>query len=169
MVYLLIIISGEWSKFCKPKWIKLGEPIDKSDSIDTETSLNNLPLHFSVGQQVLLLRHRSRSRECCLWVCHTVSSSSCSAKRHPGGPTKPHHPLRFLPRGQFSSHCCLRCCAWCCLPALFNAPAHVFGPSGFRKPLTTLAVQGWCMTCRTICFLWTWTTFTQYWRLDRSV
>lgn len=56
------------------------------------------------------------------------------------------------------------------LPALFNISAHVFGLFfGSRKPLTTLAVRGWCMICRTISFLWTWTMFTQCWRLDRCV
>lgn len=53
---------------------------------------------------------------------------------------------------------------WHRLDLTFIPCACVFG---FRKPLTTLAVQRWCMTCRTISFLWTWTTCTQYWRLDR--
>lgn len=37
----------------------------------------------------------------------------------------------------------------------------------FRKPLTTLAVQEWCMICKTMSLLWIWIMFIQFWRLDR--
>lgn len=36
-----------------------------------------------------------------------------------------------------------------------------------RRPLTTLAVQEWCMICRTTSLSWIWIMFTQYWRLAR--
>lgn len=63
---------------------------------------------------------------------------------------------------------CLCPSAGCYQPHLTFLPCScVSGPFGFRKPLTTLAARKWSMTCRTISFLWTWTTFTQYWRLDR--
>lgn len=36
-----------------------------------------------------------------------------------------------------------------------------------RRPLTTLAVQEWCMICRTTTLLWIWITFIHYWKLAR--
>lgn len=56
------------------------------------------------------------------------------------------------------------------LAAFFNFTANVVWTFfGSRKPLTTLAVRGWCMICRTIGSLWIWTMFTQCWRSDRCV
>ncbi len=80
------------------------------------------PLLSSVGQQVFLFRHCSRSTEWSLWVRHSAGSCSSSTNCHPGGPTQPDHPLHLLSRGQlfpshFRHHCAqLTCQIWSCQP-----------------------------------------------------
>lgn len=49
-------------------------------------------------------------------------------------------------------------------PAVFSVSSCLFYS---RRPLTTLAVQEWCMICRTRSLLWIWIIFIQYWRLAR--